>query len=1003
MPMPNQRSPGVSTELGARGAWLARIALSFAILTLTACHHDGQDSSGGGNSTGTAPAGLSYSSPVSAVVGTAMTALAPTVSGTVTSYSVAPALPAGVTLDTGSGIISGTPSATAAAASYTITASNSFGSTTFVLSLAVNPAAPTGLSYSSPVQLTVGVAATSLTPAVSGTVASYAITPALPAGIAFDTTSGIISGTPTAAAPQANYTITATNVTGSVSFQLSLTVNAAAAPITPQPTSFTPDSTRSRIQTALINGQIDMPTSLMYRVWAVFLDAQLPPDYDAPGEGTEDPGLFEEIQSVWSTLPAAAQAAIQPYLLRPTDPGSPFTAGSAAAPASRRIVSHRQGAVGRNHAAPRPADDQPVPQCQNWVWTFATLGFIKVWTCHTTDAEDQAVFAAVTGIFDRHWEEMTLDMGEPRRDDGSGGDDSMDVYVIDLGDCVLRNGTCRQFGPAGSTPSTLAFCMPAAPAAGVPGGVSAYLLLRKDRALNNDVPFEADVVHEFFHALQFAHINRSTRIVHLANGIIAFDQSWYVEASAKWAEWAYVPASTPTEVLPWYPTDADSLFEYSDDRYQPGMVSLLQAAASEHPYASYIWPYFMQQQAKGPEIVAAAWIGAEFAGGPDRINESINTQLNFAENFGEFTVRNLNYLFPGDPLKTHFWDMDTKFPQDATHPIITEPEHFPDIVIAFPVQKRPLPFEIPNLAANYINVKLAAGTSGVSHLLFSLDTDPNDLTLESVAEVVGATPSDATWKRFTSSNNTTLEFCLTDPTQNVDQLILMLGNPQFSLSGDAVVPPTVSGTLSITADNDCGEWSGSIKSVYKVLVHTETPDEQGTEIAQSHEVTTETWTIEGAQPDPNFPGYQQLKFNWIATDAIDDTYDLYANTSCGTSTRHTETSGHDSLTGTLSYDMIPTTNGAFTLGNPPSTTAPPDPTKTWTPVYDQISCDGSEITSDSAARTISNQLLISLTTLPQASLMPDPNDPTHFVGSNTYTVAPGITNTVSYDIRHHAH
>jgi hypothetical protein len=230
----------------------------------------------------------------------------------------------------------------------------------------------------------------------------------------------------------------------------------------------------------------------------------------------------------------------------------------------------------------------------------------------------------------------------------------------------------------------------------------------------------------------------------------------------------------------------------------------------------------------------------------------------------------------------------------------------------------------------------------------------------------------------------------------------MLGNPQFSQSGDALLPPAVQGTLSITADNDCGEWSGSIKSVYMVLVHTETPDEQGTEITQTHEVTTETWTIEGAQPDPNFPGYQQLKFNWIATDAIDDTYDLQANTSCGTSTRHTETSGHDSLTGTLSYDMIPTTNGAFTLGNPPSTTAPPDPTKTWTPVYDQISCDGSEITSDSAARTISNQLPISVTTLPQASLMPDPNDPTHFVGSNVYTVAPGITNTVTYDIRHHA-
>src|SRR5262245_54287188 len=46
----------------------------------------------------TAPSGLSYPSPQTYVVGAAITPLNPTVTGTVTSYSVSPALPAGLVL-----------------------------------------------------------------------------------------------------------------------------------------------------------------------------------------------------------------------------------------------------------------------------------------------------------------------------------------------------------------------------------------------------------------------------------------------------------------------------------------------------------------------------------------------------------------------------------------------------------------------------------------------------------------------------------------------------------------------------------------------------------------------------------------------------------------------------------------------------------------------------------------------------------------------------------------
>ena len=77
------------------------------------------------------PSNLSYTTPNVFPTGSAITPLSPAVTGTVTSYSVNPALPAGLTLSTGTGVISGTPSANTASATYTVTATNSGGNTTF--------------------------------------------------------------------------------------------------------------------------------------------------------------------------------------------------------------------------------------------------------------------------------------------------------------------------------------------------------------------------------------------------------------------------------------------------------------------------------------------------------------------------------------------------------------------------------------------------------------------------------------------------------------------------------------------------------------------------------------------------------------------------------------------------------------------------------------------------------------------------------------------------------
>jgi hypothetical protein len=86
-----------------------------------------------------APSALSYNFPASSAQNAAITPVSPVVTGTVDSYAVAPALPAGLSLDTTTGVISGTPTANVGTTTHTITATNAGGSTTAQISVVITP------------------------------------------------------------------------------------------------------------------------------------------------------------------------------------------------------------------------------------------------------------------------------------------------------------------------------------------------------------------------------------------------------------------------------------------------------------------------------------------------------------------------------------------------------------------------------------------------------------------------------------------------------------------------------------------------------------------------------------------------------------------------------------------------------------------------------------------------------------------------------------------------
>jgi len=90
----------------------------------------------------------------------------------------------------------------------------------------VNAQPPTDLSYEFPKAIYIkNNAITDNAPLVTGTITGYSISQALPAGLSFDTDSGIISGTPTASSINNIYTITAENDAGDTTYDIEIMVS----------------------------------------------------------------------------------------------------------------------------------------------------------------------------------------------------------------------------------------------------------------------------------------------------------------------------------------------------------------------------------------------------------------------------------------------------------------------------------------------------------------------------------------------------------------------------------------------------------------------------------------------------------------------------------------------------------------------------------------------------------------------------------------------------------
>lgn len=584
---------------------------------------------------------------------------------------------------------------------------------------------------------------------------------------------GTVSGDSVEAQVDETTTFTLTVSNAEATVESSTTVFSAMSESAPRPFDLDTPSSIDIIERDLTDGEIDDVTALRYKIFALYGDDRLPPEYQAEGPIHGSPITYE-LAARFDELPREVQAEMRPFMLPPSNP-----------------ESWRASLVSKG------SEDQFYDF--NVVQTEAD-GKIEIWWNDSlNDKIEKYIQFWVAGGADTAWDILIDLMGTDREPLPSlGADQPFEVFVIldptesDLGWCSFGN---------------------------LDSGLHAYpthiyinlfsiLTDEDDRgelviADGNQELTLATVAHELMHAIQgaFNSVDRQSR-----------QHKWLRESTATWAE---------HYVYPTFNTEQD----YADGFLKVPWLPL-DNTRGVHEYGGYLFPFYLSGLFPDSTI-RTIWENTE----SDKVFEAIDNALggSLDQEWASFTAYNWNET-PLDDYSS--WDglMKSVADQTDTETIeITAQQNIYEMSLAASSDAGPVQ-GVDYLSAQYFHFDLT--DTSIHTILFANgysfelhEGSPQGLGLvgdttyyaeeltedgKKGAHVQALVRAEGEWEllNYDLTDIAFVPFCQDYAEESIEELVLIFSNSRFGEGNRTQIVPKGLSPRLFVSNVACGDWLG---------------------------------------------------------------------------------------------------------------------------------------------------------------------------------------------------